>query len=319
MSNKKVSVIMSVFNNEDSLDKAIESILNQTFRDFEFIIINDASSDKSPQIIKFYKDKDKRIRYLENKKNIGLTASLNKALRAAKGEFIARIDADDISLSKRLELQVSFLENNKDIFLVGGGAVLIDEDGNNIGLFRPVKNITGIIKEIKKRNPIYHPTIMFRNNKGIFYREKFKYSQDYDLYLNLITSGLKLANIQAPLIKYRVNSNSISNTKAVKQRLFAAKAIEFYKERIRQRFDNYKSFNTEDIENYKIENIRDKEALVIGIKTSIKEKNPALSRNFYKVYHKLFGFDHRVVYYFITFIPIKFISLLLRPKGNPPR
>ncbi|HKQ33129.1 MAG TPA: glycosyltransferase family A protein, partial [Thermodesulfobacteriota bacterium] len=113
----KVTVLMTVYNGEKFLNEAIDGILNQTFRDFEFLIINDGSTDGSREIIKSYKDP--RINLVDNESNIGLTASLNRGLSLAGGEYIARQDADDISLPERLEKQISILERNPDIALLG--------------------------------------------------------------------------------------------------------------------------------------------------------------------------------------------------------
>ena len=113
MSHPKVTLLMSVFNGQSYLKEAIESILNQTFEDFEFLIINDASKDNSLRIIQSFDDS--RIKLVHNSDNIGLTKSLNKGIDLAKGEFIARMDCDDISLPERLSMQVSFIDKNPDI------------------------------------------------------------------------------------------------------------------------------------------------------------------------------------------------------------
>ena len=115
--NPKVTVLMPVYNCEKYLRESIESILNQTFKDFEFLIINDGSSDKSAEIVESYNDN--RINFVQNEKNIGLAASLNRGLDIAKGEYIARMDADDISLPERLEKQVRFMETNPQIGICG--------------------------------------------------------------------------------------------------------------------------------------------------------------------------------------------------------
>ncbi|MDD4353774.1 MAG: glycosyltransferase family A protein, partial [Candidatus Nanoarchaeia archaeon] len=133
MKNHRISVIMSAYNTERYIAEAIESILNQTFKDFEFIIIDDGSTDDSLKIIKRYVKKDRRIKLIHNKKNIGLTKSLNKGLKIAKGQYIARMDADDISLPQRFQIQYDFLEKNKDIFLIGTTAFLIDDKGDRLG------------------------------------------------------------------------------------------------------------------------------------------------------------------------------------------
>lgn len=123
-----ITVLLSVFNGEKWLDKSIKSILNQSYKDFEFLIINDGSTDKSSEIIKSYAKKDKRIKYLFHE-NIGLTKSLNKGLKLANREWIARIDCDDMANYKRLELQLNFVISN-NLGLAGSYAKIIDEEGN---------------------------------------------------------------------------------------------------------------------------------------------------------------------------------------------
>ena len=125
----KVSVLMCVYNRETYLQQAIDSILAQTFRDFEFVIVNDGSIDNSWQILNEYSEKDSRIVLIDNKKNIGLEKSLNKGLAATKGEYVARQDADDISLPNRLQLQVDYLENHPEIGALGSSIEFINSQG----------------------------------------------------------------------------------------------------------------------------------------------------------------------------------------------
>ena len=129
MSAPKISVIMPTYNSESFLRESIDSILNQTFKDFELIVIDDCSTDSSLKIIKEYKRKDNRIFFLKNDKNLGHNKTRNKGLKIAKGKYIAILDSDDISLEKRLEIQYAYLEKNPHIFLVGSSAIYIDENG----------------------------------------------------------------------------------------------------------------------------------------------------------------------------------------------
>jgi glycosyltransferase involved in cell wall biosynthesis len=124
-----ISVVMPVYNAAQYLREAIDSILNQTFRDFEFIIINDGSTDRSLEIIQSYNDD--RIRLI-NQKNTGLAKALNNGIAIAKSDFIARMDADDISIPERLTSQFSFLESNVDVVAVGSNAEVIDKEGNHV-------------------------------------------------------------------------------------------------------------------------------------------------------------------------------------------
>ena len=131
---------MPVYNAEKYLVESIESILNQSLKNFEFIIINDGSKDKSLGIIKKYAKKDKRIILLNNSRNLGLQKTLNKGLEVARGKYVARMDADDISLPKRLEIQFNYMEDHLEIFLVGSSAIVIDGNGNRLGIFKKFNN-----------------------------------------------------------------------------------------------------------------------------------------------------------------------------------
>jgi len=151
------------------------------------------------------------------------------------------LDSDDIADEKRLENQLRYLEKEKDVFLVGSSAIVINEKGGRIGIFKKTNNKQQTTKKLLKSNTMIHPSIMFRNNGETFYRKKFKTSEDYDLYLRLISSGKKIANLSDPLIKYRINLNSLSYTNP-NQKIYFEKAKEFYFERLKNGEDGYDSF-----------------------------------------------------------------------------
>jgi glycosyltransferase involved in cell wall biosynthesis len=181
---------MSVYNNEKHLDEAVNSILNQTFKNFEFVIINDGSNDNCFDILLEYQKSNNQLLIIEQN-NIGLTKSLNRGIKLARGKYIARQDADDKSLPERLEKQVQFLEANSGYFLVGADYKIIDENSNMIGkpeIPVPVDNHQ-IKAAINKYNPFIHSLVMFRNNTssiGYFYDTSYKYSQDYELWLRIL-------------------------------------------------------------------------------------------------------------------------------------
>lgn len=191
---------MSIYNGEKYLNKAIESILNQTFRDFEFIIIDDGSRDRSFNIIESYSKKDNRIRIIKNLKNVGLTKSLNDAIKLAQGEFIARQDDDDISISNRLEKQIGFLKENPEYAFCGCNGFQKQRDLGLINFFDidEIRNILII------ENCFAHPTLFIRKEifeKYGYYNEKFRYGQDYELFCRLIYKyKLKAKNLEDKLI-----------------------------------------------------------------------------------------------------------------------
>ncbi len=220
----KVTVLMSVYNGERYLREAVDSILNQTFKDFEFIIINDGSTDKTQKFL--YDYNDPRIKIINNKENIGLTRSLNKGLRAAKGEYIARQDADDISAPERLRTEVNFLEKHKNHAVVGTSVKIIDEDSVIIGLLdRPTKD-EQIRKILEIRNCINHGSTMIRRtylNKVGQYDENMLRSQDYDLWLRVLKKYL-LANIPEYLYLWRKHADNIEAKNLIEQNIFVALA-----------------------------------------------------------------------------------------------
>lgn len=204
---------MAVYNGECYLQESIDSILTQTFDDFEFLIINDGSRDSTREIICSYDDP--RIRLIENEQNIGLTRSLNKGLQLAKGEFIARQDADDISEPERLAKQVAFLETYPEVALVGSWYKKIDAQGSLIGERKLPCDCTQIRWDILFYCPFVHSAVMFRKQTFAeqigLYNEAFLYSQDYDLWWR-IARRLQVANINEYLMKLRINPLSMTVT-----------------------------------------------------------------------------------------------------------
>lgn len=218
-----VSIIMPVYNAEQYLDKAINSILNQTYPNIELFIVDDCSTDKSFTIAKKYKKKyPNKIHLIQPKKNINKEgdAGFNLAMNYAKGSYIARMDADDIAEKNRIKKQVSFLEKHKDIFLVGGQALVIDKEGREMGMKAVPTDHESIYNMFFQVHPIIHPTVMFRNEKPRqpFYFEKFEDSNDYYTFFTLLMQGKKLANLPDILLKYRIHGLN-STVRRMKQKL----------------------------------------------------------------------------------------------------
>lgn len=230
-----ISVVMAVHNGADYLREAIESILNQTYDNFEFIIIDDASTDDSPQIIEEYMD-DHRIKIITNKVQLGLTKSLNIGISIAKGEFIARQDSDDVSLPERFEMQIDELIKDRKIGVLGTGAYIIDQFGNTINVMIPPIRVTR--GDLLSGNKIIHGSAMIRRaflkKLGGGYNPMFKYSQDYELWLRTI-QRYDIRNIQCPLYLYRIHNNSIwGSEKKKKALLYALFAKKYYKHEIEE-------------------------------------------------------------------------------------
>ncbi len=213
MKDSKVTVLMSVYNGEKYLREAIDSILNQTFRDFEFLIINDGSTDRTIEILRSYHDR--RIKIINNERNMGLTKSLNKGLKMARGEYIARMDADDISLPNRLDKQLAVMEKNNNIGVVACWLKIIDDNNNEIRPWhadRESNSPEEIYYTLFFENCIAHSSVLF-NKKIVLkiggYDESFKKSQDYELWTRL-SKITKITKIKDALVVRRKHSGNIS-------------------------------------------------------------------------------------------------------------
>ena len=226
----KISVAMAVYNGEKYLREAVDSILNQTFTDFEFIIINDGSTDRTREILESYNDP--RI-VLINQEHIGFTKSLNKGIALAKGDYIARQDADDISMPERLEKQLEFLENNKNVALLGTAAKIVDERGMYFQTIEFPCDYSSIQKGIKRYNPFIHGSVMFKREYFFDlggYRDFFWTSQDYDLWLRFIEK-YEVANLLTSLYKRRIVPHSITLKNIVLQKKMSRFAKQLAKAR----------------------------------------------------------------------------------------
>ncbi|MBL8005911.1 MAG: glycosyltransferase [Ignavibacteria bacterium] len=212
----KVSIITTVYNCEKFIRQSVESILNQTYGDFEYIIVEDGSSDKTPGIVKQLAAIDKRIKLLINERNIGRVKSLNKALENAQGEYVALQDADDFSMPERLEKQIAFLDKNPDYVLVGANIIVIDEFENFISKpERPLKNPDAKFSMLF-RCTFANPSIVYRkkitDEHNLRYEDNFIHAEDFRI-MSLIARHGKIYNFEEPLVKYRRHSgnNSVMN------------------------------------------------------------------------------------------------------------
>lgn len=227
MKKPAISVIMPVYNGERFVEESLNSILNQTFKDFEFIIVNDGSKDDTLKILKKYKDK--RIRLINNKKNLGFAASLNVGLKLSRGKYIATCNSDDISHPKRIGVEFNYLEKHQDIFLVGTSAVFIDEAGKEIRRFRKYDNYKLLAWRLRKSCSIIYPSIMFRNEKGLFFDKKYGGAIDYNFYYTLLLNGKRLTNLPYFLVKYRIHPGNMTIYNHKKQGELAKKVVENFK------------------------------------------------------------------------------------------
>lgn len=213
MNNPKVSVIMAVYNTEKYLKESIESILNQSYKDFELIVINDWSIDNCADIIKFYAQKDNRIVFLQNEVNIWISKTRNKWLRAVTWEYVANFDSDDIAELNWLETQINFLENNLDIAVCWACINFIDKFSRKVQKLKYPENDKDIKDSLYYVNPFVHSTVLIRKScfdDVWFYREDLKNAEDLDLWFRFSSKWYKFYNTQKYLVNYRIHgANSI--------------------------------------------------------------------------------------------------------------
>jgi len=243
-----ISIILPAYNSAAFIKDAIDSVLNQTLTDFEFIIINDGSTDNTDALIKNYTDP--RINYIINQQNQGLIATLNRGIQIAKGEYIARMDADDICLPDRLAIQKQWLDAHPKTAVVATLVEFIDEKNTIKGHWKLDKETitaAAIKKTLPIENCIAHPSIMGRKSLLLHYPydTKQKHIEDYDLWLRLVADGQIIEKVPQVLLQYRVHSTSVTNTQLRKDNFFY-KHMSFKKRYITTRIRN-KKFNAFDV------------------------------------------------------------------------
>jgi glycosyltransferase involved in cell wall biosynthesis len=228
---RKVSVVTSVYNGEKYLAEAIESVLCQTFTDFEFILVDDGSQDRTWGIISKYAQNDARIIPLQNNVNLGVVAGLNRGLDASRGQYIARQDADDISNPERLARQVAFLDKEQDYGAVATTVIYIDTQGKTLDIPSPfiASENEEIQEKLLENNCLCGPTLMIRRTSlevaGFWFGEGLDASEDYDICLRLGEVS-KLASLREPYYGYRQHSQSASIIREYQQVLHKAVALE---------------------------------------------------------------------------------------------
>lgn len=223
----RISVLMPVYNGERYVRKAIDSILSQSFRDFEFIIIDDGSTDRTSQILAAAAMRDLRVRIISHE-NRGISPSLNAGLAVARGELIARMDADDVSLPDRFALQVAYLDAHRDCALVGGQIMFTDPaDWPLTTMQHPLDHDGVVATMMAGSESLSHPTVMFRRDIALEiggYSLRFEHAEDIDFFLRMGERG-KLANLPDLVLHYRQHHKSIGYTYAQEQAAAHSRAI----------------------------------------------------------------------------------------------
>ena len=208
----RITVLMSVYNGERYLKEAIESILNQTYKEFEFVIYDDCSTDHTAEIIKSYSDS--RIVYRRNSVNQGLTRNLADGVSRSEADYIARMDADDIAYPERLERQLQWMDHHPEVTILGSPVTYFRDTLGDLGVAKQPADDATIKAKLFISFTLMHPSIMFRREElvkqGLNYNPEYRCSQDHALYLDCIRKGLKFANTEEPLLHMRAHGGSIS-------------------------------------------------------------------------------------------------------------
>jgi glycosyltransferase involved in cell wall biosynthesis len=220
---KVVSVILPVYNGSKTINRAVESILSQTFEDFEFLIINDGSKDSTSEILDSFDDNRIRILHQENR---GLVFSLNRGVKNSQGKYIARMDADDIALPDRLQKQVDFMEKNPSVGILGTAVRVVYDDGTERIRRRPI-DTASIKKNIVRICPFSHSSVMIRkevfDTVGLYDSSKDGSRQllveDYDLWVRILVAGYEMANLSDVLMTYYKEPGSILRSRSFSKRV----------------------------------------------------------------------------------------------------
>jgi glycosyltransferase involved in cell wall biosynthesis len=215
----KISVLMAVYNAAAYLREAIDSVLAQTYHDFEFVVVDDGSTDATPSILAGYADD--RLRVLTLAGNNGHTTALNEGWRACRGTYIARMDGDDICHPERFAHQAATLDADPELGIVGSAVWIVDAAGNRLD-YAPQPASDGAIRFVATtRNPFHHPTVMWRNAafaaRGLTFDERYQANQDLDLWTRALPT-MRAENSRAPLLSYRVHGTNVSVLRAAEQR-----------------------------------------------------------------------------------------------------
>jgi len=227
-----VSVVIPVYNGERYLDEAIKSILNQSYKNFELIIVDDFSKDKSFVIVKKYAEKDKRITAIKNEKNIGQSRTVRKGLGLAKGKYFCKLDNDDVADKDRLKIEVEFMEKNPEYVVVGSDINIVNEESKTVHYRKYPRTDEDIRKTIFYKSPFAFPSTCIRlaaMRKIKDYNNGLTFSEDYMLWYELLKLG-KGANLKKPLLNYRISPHQaksaslkvlLKETIEVQKRIFA--------------------------------------------------------------------------------------------------
>lgn len=238
----KISVLMGVYNCEPYLREAIDSILNQTFSDFEFVIVNDGSKDNSAEIVREYAEKDDRIVFVENDRNHGLAYTLNHGLEVLTSQYIIRMDGDDISLPNRLEIMYEAAMEHPDFDVIGSGCDLFDEEGI-WGDFVP-NYVPNRLDALEQRT-VSHATVIMKTDVlkavgGYDTKTDNARAEDYDLWCRMVKNGYKLMSIPDKLYQVRWDRSNYYSRRPFKTKLAWARLVKYWSKELDLGIKGYK-------------------------------------------------------------------------------
>lgn len=234
MTQPLISVLVPVYNVENFVEESLRSLMQQSYKNIEIIVVDDYSSDNTFKIVKKLEKEDSRIKSYKNPKNLKIAATLNFALSKANGDFIARMDGDDISTPDRLSKLYDYLQSHKDIALVGSNVTLINEDGIEIKKGRMINSSTVINSVVKYRNPIHHIWLTKRKIYDEIGNYRYPGVEDYDFILRLLTAGYKICNHPEYLYQIRIRKGNTASSIGLLQYKSLKLIKKLYKERLRE-------------------------------------------------------------------------------------
>lgn len=304
-----VSVVMTVYNDQRFLPFAIDSIIAQSFADFELVIVNDGSTDQSERILQEYAARDSRMKVV-TQDNAGTTAAANRGLDLARGRYVARLDSDDVSYPHRLQTEVQFMEANRNIALVGGGSDIIDIDGHIVG----TRNIrtANPQRAILHRNIYQQSDVMFRLDVVRHlggYREKFKNAEEYDLWLR-ISEVADIAKLNVVLGQWRLNGGGYTLSRRQEQRTEFRRIKEFARQRRLDGMDGYADYVPAPPKKHRQDIGPADYALVVGGFLLAAGRMPEARGQFEKFLQERNNLKVRLLL-LMTFAPKRFVFMLL--------
>ncbi len=284
LNNPYISIVLPTYQGQKTVGSTIKSLQNQSFKNFELIIIDDCSTDKTSDVINSFLKNDPRIRFIQHKKNIGLASTLNEGILLSRSNLIARIDQDDEAMPDRLKIQYSFMNKNKKVAVAGSFVYLMGRDKKFDKMLSFPTDSKAIRSELIKSNCIFHPSVIMRKKSVVNiggYRKAYKNAEDYDLWLRLSKSE-SICNIPLPLIRYRFSIDGMTLGKKWEQLFYVYLAQTSYQ------YPKLNLYEVKKIAKNKLKNTDRKEFFSYVIQGTLAElKDLKMWRSYFKLIKSL--------------------------------